>query len=182
MHSLRPIIRAPNHRSRGSVAFKRYPPPLGTRNLVESIWTFSAGASGCGLTDCIPPDIGSEIICRTGSEPFVLIPGPQLRHEEISITPGAHYVGARLKPGVASWLLKAPAKDVCGSRVDLATEGAALCRRNLRSPDRADIKGCRRALPRGTGRAVRATRFSASSDDWRGSGTDHLERQRQDHR
>ena len=141
MHSLRPIIRAPNHRSRGSVAFKRYPPPLGIRNLVELIWTFSAGASGCGLTDCIPPDVGSEIICRTGSEPFVLIRGPQLRHEEIAIAPGAHYVGARLKPGVASWLLKTPAKDVCGARVDRDDQGHRPLRADQRSQDRADIRG-----------------------------------------
>ena len=129
MHSLRPIFKAASRSSRSSVAFKRYPPPLALRDSVESIWTFSAGLGGSGLTDCIAPDIGSEIICRTGSEPFVLIRGPQLQHGEIAISPGAHYVGARLKPGVASWLLRAPAKEVCGSRVGLATKATALCGR-----------------------------------------------------
>lgn len=129
MHSLRPIFKAASRLSRSSVAFKRYPSPLAIRDSVESIWTFSAGLGGSGLTDCIVPDLGSEIICRTGSEPFVLIRGPQLRHEEIAISPGAHYVGARLKPGVASWLLRAPAKDVCGSRVGLTAKGTALCGR-----------------------------------------------------
>ena len=129
MHSLHPILKAASRSPRGAVAFKRYPPPAAIRNLVESIWTFSVGPGGCGLTDCIPPDIGSEIICRTGSEPFVLIRGPQLQHGEIEISPGANYVGARLKPGVASWLLRTPAKDVLGSRVALATKGTAFCGR-----------------------------------------------------
>lgn len=129
MHALRPIFKAAGRSSRSSVAFRRYPPPLALRDSVGSIWTFSAGSGGTGLTDCIAPDIGSEIICRTGSEPFVLIRGPQFRHSEIVIASGAHYVGARLTPGVASWLLRAPAKDVCGSRVGLTAKATALCGR-----------------------------------------------------
>ena len=115
MDATRPICRTADGLPPRSVSFSNLAPALEIRDIVESVWTFSAGSHR--LTDYVPPDLASEIICRIDNAPMVLIRGPQVKLGEIAIPSGARYVGARLRPGVASWLLTVAAKDLCGSRI-----------------------------------------------------------------
>src|SRR5262249_40183469 len=97
------------------------------RSVIESIWTFAADSGGPGLTDCVLPDVGAEIICRI-DEPCVFVRGPQFQVEEIAIPSSARYVGARLRPGAASPLLGIPAADVCRSRIPMEAIGVAMAK------------------------------------------------------
>jgi len=126
MHASHPICRAASGSGFGSVSFRRYRPPREIRSVVESVWTFSAGSDGRGLTDYVLPDIGSEIICQTDTAPCIFLRGPQFQLEEIAIPSRACYVGARVRPGAASWFFKVAAKDVCGSRTALDAMCAAM--------------------------------------------------------
>jgi AraC-like DNA-binding protein len=126
MHANHPLCRAASGSGSGSVSFRRYRPPREIRSVVESVWTFSAGSDGRGLTDYVLPDIGSEIICRTDAAACIFLRGPQFQLEEIAVPSYARYVGARLRPGVASWFLGVAAKEVCGSRTALEMEPSEI--------------------------------------------------------
>lgn len=115
----RPICRAPDGEDAARISFHRHAPPPELRGLVETLWTFAASPDGKALTDTILPDFGTEIICRVDGERHAFLRGPRLRLEEVAIAPGARYVGARLRPGVAPRLFNITAREACGPRLAL---------------------------------------------------------------
>ena len=130
MEAMHPLCRTADGLPARSVSFSNPAPPIEIRDIVELIWTFSAGSHR--LTDYVPPDLGSELICRIDIEPSVLIRGPQVQLGEIAIPSSARYVGARLRPGAASWLLRVAAKDLCGSKIRARTSRVDPHRANRR--------------------------------------------------
>src|SRR5215813_14486729 len=127
MDANHPVCHAAKGSGHGSFSFRRCSPPREIRSVIESIWTFAADSGGPGLTDCVLPDVGAEIICRI-DEPCVFVRGPQFQVEEIAIPSSARYVGARLRPGAASPLLGIPAADVCRSRIPMEAIGVAMAK------------------------------------------------------
>lgn len=119
MDSHQPICRVANGMQAARVSFRRSAPPPEIRGFVESLWLFEASAAGEELTDYILPDIGAEIICRMDGRSCAFIRGANSHLEEIAIRQPARYMGARLRPGIGSQLLKVAAKDMHGARLAL---------------------------------------------------------------
>jgi hypothetical protein len=152
----------------GPVSFRRYLPPRQIRSVVESIWTYAAGCEPGGLTENIPPDIGSEIIWRTDIEADAVLRGPQFQFGEIAIPSAARYVGARLRPGVEPWFLGIAARQACGSRLALQATTAAMMTGSPEAADqpRRDVERLQQALIRihGNRDPLRATLGTTALD------------------
>lgn len=165
MTSCGPICRPASGSTSGSVSFRSYTPPPELRKFVESIWTFSADAGDRGLIDYIPPDISAEIILPTDGKSRAFIRGPKLHLEEITVLSPARYMGARLRPGIASWLFRVAAREMRGSRLLLQDVDAApvIEAPGLQSFTRALIGLFRQREPvASTGIALRAADIIAS--------------------
>ncbi len=78
-------------------------------------WAGRLGSDGTPFTDRVLPD-GCVDIIWDGNQLFVA--GPDTGPVEITRQPGAYYVGARFRPGMAPTFLGLPASELLDQRVD----------------------------------------------------------------
>jgi AraC-like DNA-binding protein len=95
--------------------FHELPPPPRLRELVWSLWVQQVPAQSEPYSHRTVPDGGVHLLHRLGGG--VDVRGPRTRPSVEIIEPGVTLIGVRLRPGVASGLLRVSARDLRDAHV-----------------------------------------------------------------
>jgi AraC-like DNA-binding protein len=95
--------------------FHELPPPWRLRELVWSLWVQQVPAQSEPYSHRTVPDGGVHLLHRLGGG--LEIRGPRTRPSVEILEPGLTIIGVRLRPGVASGLLRVSARDLRDANV-----------------------------------------------------------------
>ncbi|MGH9282966.1 MAG: DUF6597 domain-containing transcriptional factor [Acidimicrobiales bacterium] len=110
-----------------AAGYREWRPAGGLARHLVCTWAGRIGSDGTPFTDRVLPD-GCVDVIWDGTRLFVA--GPDTGPVDITRQPGAFYVGARFRPGLAPTVLGLPASELLDLRVDATdvpglTSGAA---------------------------------------------------------